>query len=103
MQRITVTPPNANSNSVRLLLSGSPGSAIVVRPRLGNDGNAVKPMWVGDIFAWGSDKQGIGHNPTGTAGYQPKLTTHRRYELPGAVWADLNYSAAEAFDIDIVG
>jgi hypothetical protein len=60
-------------------------------------------MWVGDIFAWGNDKQGVGHNPTQVKGYNNRLTSHRRYDLPGAVWADVNYSAAEPFEIDIVG
>jgi hypothetical protein len=102
MERITVTPPNADQNAVRVFLSGSPGSAVVIRPRLGGDGLS-KPMWVGDIFAWGNDHQGIGHNPTQTPGYNSKLTSHRRYDLPGAVWADINYSAADPFEIDIVG
>ena len=102
MERITVTPPNAEQNTVRVFLSGSPGAAVIVRPRLGGDGFA-KPMWVGDIFAWGNDHNGVGHNPTQIAGYNSKLTSHRRYDLPGAVWADVNYSAADPFEIDIVG
>jgi GH25 family lysozyme M1 (1,4-beta-N-acetylmuramidase) len=102
MKTITVTPPNADQNTVRVFLSGSPGAAIVVRPRIGGDGFS-KPMWVGDIFAWGSDHNGIGHNPTQTPGYNNRLTSHRRYDLPGGVWADVNYSAAEPFEIDIVG
>lgn len=102
MERITVTPPNGDENAVRVFLSGSPGAAVVVRPRLDGDGFA-KPLWVGNIYAWGSDHQGIGHNPVQSAGYNSKLTSHRRYDLPGAVWADINYSAAEPFEIDIVG
>jgi hypothetical protein len=102
MERITVTPPNAEQNTVRVFLSGSPGAAVIVRPRLGGDGYS-KPMWVGDIFAWGNDRQGVGHNPTQTPGYNNKLTSHRRYELPGAVWADIVYSSADPFEIDIVG
>lgn len=102
MERITVTPPNANENVVRVQLSGSPGAAIIVRPHLNGEGYA-NPMWVGDIFAWGNDHNGIGHNPKTVAGYNPKLTSHRRYDLPGALWADVKYSAAEAFEIDIVG
>jgi len=102
MERITVTPPNAAQNTVRVFLSGSPGAAVVVRPRIDGEGFA-KPLWVGDIFAWGSDHQGIGHNPTQTPGYDSRLTSHRRYDLPGALWADINYSAAQEFEIDIVG
>ncbi|GAB3161635.1 hypothetical protein GCM10027258_78980 [Amycolatopsis stemonae] len=102
MERITVTPPNGDQNAVRVFLSGSPGAAVIVRPRLDGEGFA-NPMWVGDIYAWGSDHQGIGHNPTQTPGYDTKLTSHRRYDLPGAVWADINYSASEPFEIDIVG
>jgi len=100
VQSITVTPPNAGENRIRVNLSGSQGAAVIVRPRIGLDGFA-KPMWVGHIFAWGSDKAGIGHDPKGTVPDQ--LTTHRRYELPGALWADLYYSAAEPFDVDVVG
>jgi lysozyme len=102
MERITVTPPNKDQNSVRLNLSGSAGAAIVVRPKI--DGSGVsKPMWVGNIFAWGSDKVGVGNNPKSRPDYNDRLTSHRRFDLPGAVWADLEYSAAEPFDIDIVG
>ena len=102
MERITVTPPNADRNTKRVWLSGSANAAVIIRPRIGGDGFS-KPMWVGDIFAWGSDHQGIGHNPTQTPGYDNKLTSHRRYDLPGALWADINYSAADPFEIDIVG
>ncbi|MEU7787649.1 hypothetical protein [Amycolatopsis sp. NPDC049159] len=102
MERITVTPPNADQNAKRVWLSGSPNAAVIVRPRINRDGVA-KPMWVGDIFAWGNDHQGVGHNPKTVPGYVDKLTSHRRYELPGAVWADINYSAAQPFEIDIVG
>jgi hypothetical protein len=102
MERITVTPPDAEQHAVRVFLSGSAGAAVIVRPRLGKDGFS-KPMWVGDIFAWGNDRQGVGHNPTQTPGYDNRLTSHRRYDLPGAVWADINYSSADPFEIDIVG
>lgn len=99
MRTIVVTPPNANQNVVRVELSGTAGAAVIVRPKIGGDGFS-KPMWVGNIFAWGSDKQGVGHNPTQVKGYDNKLTSHRRYELPDALWADIEYSAAEAFVID---
>lgn len=101
-ERITVTPPDGGQHTVRVFLPGSPETAIVVRPRLGGDGSA-KPMWVPGILAWGSDRAGIGHDPAQLPGYDPRLTSHRRYELPGAVWADVHYSAAEPFEIDLVG
>lgn len=99
MERITVTPPNANENSVRVNLSGTGAAGVVVRPRIGADGTS-KPMWVGNIYAWGSDKVGIGHDPKSDPAYNPRLVSHRRYDLPGALWADLKYSASEPFDID---
>jgi hypothetical protein len=99
MERITVTPKDKNQNSVRVLLSGTEGAGVVIRPRIGGDGFAT-PMWVGDMFAWGNNKTGVGHNPTQVAGYDAKTVSHRRYDLPGAVWADINYSAAEPFEID---
>lgn len=102
MERITVTPPNAGQNTVRLNLSGSAGAAVIVRPRIGRDGFAP-PMWVGNIFAWASDHKGVGHNPKTDPNYDDRLTSHRRFELPGAVWADLEYSAAQPFEIDVVG
>jgi GH25 family lysozyme M1 (1,4-beta-N-acetylmuramidase) len=100
MERITVTPPNAGQNTVRINLSGSDGAAVIVRPRINGQG-VSKPMWVGNIFAWGSDKAGVGHNPKSNPNYDDRLTSHRRFALPGAVWADLEYSAAEPFEVDL--
>ncbi|MEU0531968.1 hypothetical protein [Amycolatopsis tolypomycina] len=102
VERITVTPPNANENSIHLNnLPGSPGTAIIVRPKAG------ATMWVGDVFAWGSDNVGIGHNPKKQPGYNPRLQpgAPRRIDLPGALWCDFNYSARpeDPFVIEIVG
>jgi hypothetical protein len=102
MERITVTPPNAGQNTVRLFLPGTPGAAVIVRPRLGKK-DAVNPMWVGHIFAWGQNGDGVGQDPAAVPGYDNKLVNHRKYPLAGALWCDLNYSAAEPFEIDIVG
>lgn len=108
MERITVTPPNTGQNAVRVFLPGSPGAAVIIRPRLVPGGKtAVKPMWVGHIYGWasmpGKDPVGIGHDPATVPGYNDRLDGHRRYDLPGAVWADINYSAADPFEIDIIG
>lgn len=94
MERKTIAA-SPNTTAVRLLLSGSPGAAVVVRP-------GPTPVWIGNVFAWGNDKTGIGHNPK-VEGRDPKVTSARRYELPGALWCDLEYSAQDPFDLDIVG
>ncbi|OXM69618.1 glycoside hydrolase domain-containing protein [Amycolatopsis vastitatis] len=102
MERRTIDV-SKNTTAVRLLLSGSDTAAIIIRPRIDGSGVAANPVWLGNIFAWGSNKAGIGHNPKLEPGFDPKVTTHRRYALPGAVWADLEYSSNEPFEIDIVG
>jgi hypothetical protein len=102
MERFTVTPPGDDSYSTRIYLPGTSQAGVIVRPRLGAK-DAINPMWVGDIWAWGQDGVGIGHNPTQTPGYNSKLTNHRFYPLPGALWADLNYSSAAPFELEIVG
>lgn len=102
MERRTL-PASEQTTAVRLLLSGSETAAIVVRPRIDGDGITDVPVWQGNIYAWGSDKSGIGHNPKDTPGFDPKTVSHRRYALPGAVWADFEYSSAQDFEIDIVG
>jgi hypothetical protein len=102
MERITVTPPNAGVNTVRVKLSGTPSAAVVVRPPLHGDGTS-DPMWVGNIYAWGSDRAGIGHNPKADPAYHDRMDKGpRRFELPGAVWADIEYSARvdRPFEID---
>jgi hypothetical protein len=103
MERITVTPPNAESNPVRLFLPGGPNCKVIVRPQLNSDGKVKAPMFVGHIFAWGQDGAGIGHDPAAVQGYNNKLTSHREYPLPDGLWCDLNYSSSLPFTIDIVG
>lgn len=102
MERIHVVPPSDGQNTVRVDLSGTASAGVIIRPKIQGNGLS-NPMWVGNIFAWGSDKAGLpGTNPNLKPGYQPRLTSHRRYELAGAVWADIEYSAhaADEFDID---
>lgn len=104
MERITA-PASKDTTSVRLLLSGSDTAAIIIRPKLDANGRALNVVFLGHIFAWGSDKAGVGHDPM-TGRNEDNflhLDTHHRHELPGAVWADLNYSSLDPFDIDIVG
>lgn len=93
LNRYEITTENSDSTSRRVELSGTANAGLVVRPRLNANGDVVYPMWVTSIFAWGSDKRGIGYNPSQTPGYDPKLMSHRRFELPGALWADVEFSA----------
>jgi lysozyme len=102
MERRTLAP-SPSTTSVRLLLSGSETSAIVIRPKLDAKGFTANPVFLGNVFAWGSDHNGIGRNPMDVPGYDGRVVTHRRLELPGAVWADFEYSSNDAFDVDIVG
>ncbi|WP_268744754.1 glycoside hydrolase family 25 protein [Amycolatopsis decaplanina] len=102
MERRTI-PASPSTTSVRLFLSGSETAAIIVRPRVDGDGVTDAPVWQGNIYAWGSDKVGVGGNPLQTPGFDPKTVSHRRYHLPGAVWVDFEYSSNVEFEIDIVG
>ncbi len=102
MERRTIAA-SPSTTSVRLLLSGSESAAIIVRPRVDGDGITEVPVWQGNIFAWGSDKVGVGGNPLQIPGFNPKTVSHRRYNLAGAVWADYEYSSNADFEIDIVG
>ena len=102
MERKTIKA-SPSTTSVRLLLSGSPGAAIIVRPRVDGDGITDAPVWQGNIYAWGSDKVGVGGNPLQVPGFNPKTVSHRRYPLAGAVWCDFEYSSNVDFEIDIVG
>lgn len=99
MERIQVAP-SGTTTSVRLRLSGTESAGIIIRPKLNPDGHAVNDVWLGNIFAWGSDRAGIGGNPKTISNYNFQITSHRRISLPGAVWADLEYSSQGAFDID---
>jgi lysozyme len=102
MERRTLAA-SPSTTSVRLLLSGSETSAIVIRPKLDAKGFTANPVFLGNVFAWASDHNGIGHNPMNVPGYDGRVVTHRRLDLPGAVWADFEYSSNDAFDVDIVG
>jgi hypothetical protein len=104
MERITAKA-SADTKAIRLYLSGSSGAAVIVRPRIEGDGYSKNPVFIGDIFAWGSDRQGIGekYNPKKNGTTDFRLESHRRFELPGALWCDLNYSCNSDFEIDIVG
>lgn len=102
MERRTI-PASPSVTAVRLLLSGSETAAIIVRPRVDGDGITETPVWQGNIYAWGSDKVGVGGNPLQRPGFNAKTVSHRRYEFPGALWADFEYSSNADFEIDIVG
>ncbi len=102
MERKTIGS-SASTTSVRLLLPGGPNARIIVRPRLDAAGNSVNPVWLGHIYAWGDDKAGVGGDPYTGAPGTIKLTAHKTYKFPNAVWCDLEYSSVDPFEVDIVG
>lgn len=106
IETITVTPPNLDVNSVRVrTLPGTKGAAIIVRPLLdAADGRtATNPVWLGNVFAWGSDGVGVGGNPKNQAGFVDRCASDRKIALPDALWADVEYSSAAPFEIQVVG
>jgi hypothetical protein len=102
LERRAVVPTDDGTHTTRVWLSGTATAGIVIRPRsLDKDGfQKINPVFVGNIYAWGSDHQGIGHNPTQTPGYNNRVESHRRIDLPGAVWADIEWSSHAPFDVD---
>lgn len=90
-----------STTSVRVRLPGGPNAKIIIRPAV--EGGADAPVWLGNVYAWGSDFQGIGHNPMNIPGYNGKVTHSREIALPNALWADVEYSSNADFVIDAVG
>lgn len=102
MERKVFTPKDDGSNSYRIELSGTASAGFVIRPiNLDRDGyQKTNPVYLGDVFAWGSDHVGIGHNPTQLPDYNNRVTSPRRVDLPGACWADINVSSHLPFVVD---
>jgi len=96
--------PHPTAFSVRLKLSGTASAGVIIRvPEESKDKegyNRTYPVYVGDIYAWGNDHVGIGHNPTQLPGYDSRVIADRRYELPGAVWADVKFSCQKSCIIE---
>lgn len=100
MERVTVKA-SPSVTTVRVRLPGGPNAKLIIRPA--SEGDANYPVWLSNIFAWGSDKKGVGQNPMVIPGYDPKIVFSREVALAGAVWADVQYSCNKDFTIDIVG
>lgn len=95
--------PTTTSFPFRNLPGGS-NCKIVIRPR-GAKGNkpASNPVWIGNIFAWGNRNVGVGHNPKQTPGFDARIDTVWEWGLPGALWADMEFSCNEDVDVEIYG
>lgn len=101
MERIHVIPPDGNTHSIRInTLPGTPQAAVIIR-RIHADGTTW-PMYIGHIVAWGSDIKYVGNDPKDRK-QSDRVDGDRKYDLPGALWCDLEYSANEEFWIDVVG
>jgi hypothetical protein len=102
LERMTITPTNDGQETTRVWLSGTAVAGVIIRPgNVDKDGyNREHPVFVGDMFAWGNDRKGIGHNPTQVPGYDDHVIAARRFDLPGAVWADINWSSHQPFTLE---
>lgn len=100
MERVKVAK-SAPLTTVRVYLPGGPNAKIIVRPAV--EGGTAAPVWLGHVYAWGSDKKGVGGDPLSIPGYDTKIAYSREIALPNAVWADVQYSTNADFVIDVVG
>lgn len=97
-------PASDSPTAVRVeSLTGSPTTGLIIRPKLNRDGLANSPVFVSNVYAWGSDKSGVGGNPAAQPGYNPRLVSAHWIPLPGALWADVEYACHDGFDIQPVG
>lgn len=99
MERIIVKA-SADTASIRVRLPGGPNAKLIVRPPVEGGPN---PVWLGNVFAWGSDKVGVGGNPKNIPNYNFKVEWSRNVPLAEAVWADVEYSCYNDFVIEVVG
>jgi hypothetical protein len=100
MERYNVEK-SASTTTKRVRLPGGPNAKIIIRPAV--EGGAEAPVWLGHVYAWGSDKQGVGGDPMSIPGYNGKVVYSREIALPNAIWADVQYSTNADFVIDCVG
>lgn len=102
LERKVFMPKDDGEHPYRIELSGTATAGFVIRPiNTDRDGyQKTNPVYLGDVFAWGSDRKGIGHNPTQVPGYNNRVTAARRVDLPGATWADINVSSHLSFVVD---
>jgi hypothetical protein len=106
MERINV-PESLETTSIRLWLPGTDTTKIIVRPAMDKSGVVSSPVFIGNLFAWGSGgsrtKVGIGHNWKNDPNVGDRIMAAFPWALPGGLWADLEYSNKGGFQIDIVG
>lgn len=100
MERVNVKA-SPSTTTVRVRLPGGPNAKLIVRPA--EEGGTKAPVWLGHVYAWGSDNQGVGGDPMNIPGYNGKISYSREIALPNAVWADVQYSTNADFVIDVVG
>jgi hypothetical protein len=104
MTTLTVpAAPDGGTYRIRKL-PGGPNAKLIVRPGgVDNSGFTATPVTLNYVWAWGSDKGGVGHNPISTPNYDVTIEADREMPLPGALWADFGYKSTVDFEIDCVG
>lgn len=82
---------------------GTDHTAIIIRPGRDADGKA-QPVWLNNIFAWGDNGSGIGHNPVDANGGKPlRIDKPRKFAIPGSLWADIAYTSNADSTMESVG
>lgn len=89
----------------RIEMPGGPLAGFIIRPTMGPGSTAApNPVWVGNVYGWGSGHSGIGvqYNPKNTGNFT-KIEYPTFIPQPGALWADMEYSSNAEFQIEPVG
>ncbi len=93
-------PKSPDTTSIRVRLVGGPNAKLIIRPV--SEGTAEFPIYLGNVYAWGTDKQGVGGNPSVNDKFT-KIQYSHEVPLANALWADVNYSCNSDFIIESVG
>lgn len=102
MQRYTAVK-SATEAWVEADCYGTDQTAIIIRPGTDADGKD-QPVWLNNIFAWGDNGSGIGHNPVDANGGKPlRIDKPRKFAIPGALWANIAYSSNADSTMESVG
>lgn len=105
IDRIEV-PASSTKTTLRIQLGGGANARIVVRPKITfPDTTSPNKVFVGHIFAWGSDNAGIGFDPLPGDADSDKVSIQvnkvHTFNMPNGTWCDFEYSSLDPFILDV--